>query len=272
MLSILSALACLVLGLLGGILGHWLGKRPGKSWIIGTLAAFGIMALSIPGFYSRELWFTPPFSWFILGTRKWLWLSTAFPLALCILATRASTVNLGWLLRVLSGAAVFRVGLLPAMAPLMAQESMRALKTTIGRDGVCIQSTGFTCGPAAAVTALRALGIHATESELALHFGTSSITGTPDDVAAIGLRNLYADQGLIVEHRFMRSVEEFREWPAALAVIEYSTFQDHFVAILGVTDTMVTVGDPLMGRIQMPIAEFKEKWRQVGVLLRLEKD
>ena len=148
---------------------------------------------------------------------------------------------------------------------------MRALTTKIGKDGVCMQSTGFTCGPAAAVTALRALGIQATESELALCFGTSSLTGTPDDVVAIGLRERYADQGLVVEHRFMRSVEEFRAWPAALAVVEYSTFQDHFVAVLGVTDTMVTVGDPLTGRTQMPIAEFEEKWRRVGVLLRSEK-
>lgn len=226
------------------------------------------MAMAIPGFYSRELWFQPPFTWFILGAKKWFWLSFAIPMVLCVLSMKVSTSSLGRMLRLLAGAAVIKVGILPTIGPLLARQTMAQLTTTVGSDGVCIQSTPYTCGPAAAVTALKRVGVSATESDLAIAFGTSIFTGTPDDVAAQALRDRYGAHGLVVEHRYMNSLDEFRDWPSAMAVIRFSTFVDHFVAVLAVDDKMVTIGDPLSGRAHVPRQEFESIWRHVGILLR----
>ena len=44
-----------------------------------------------------------------------------------------------------------------------------------------MQSNGYNCGPAAAVTALRRLGLPAEEGELAILAHTSSAAGTSCD-------------------------------------------------------------------------------------------
>jgi hypothetical protein len=51
-------------------------------------------------------------------------------------------------------------------------------------DGVCRQSSHYTCGPASAVTVLRKLGLPAEEGEIAILSHTSALTGTEPDVLA----------------------------------------------------------------------------------------
>lgn len=67
--------------------------------------------------------------------------------------------------RVLLVTAIVGISLWKAYAPLF-----RAVPATAGdhwSEGVCLQSTGSTCSPAAAATLLLAHGIHATEAEMA---------------------------------------------------------------------------------------------------------
>lgn len=52
-------------------------------------------------------------------------------------------------------------------AAALVQAQLRSLPTRVDPDGVCLQNTPYTCGPAAAVTALRRLRLPAEESELA---------------------------------------------------------------------------------------------------------
>jgi predicted double-glycine peptidase len=77
----------------------------------------------------------------------------------------------------------------------------RTCQRTSTRTVCCRQSTDYTCGPAAAVTALRKLGFPAEEGQIAIVSYTSATTGTPPDILAEALRKYYGKDGLIVEYR-----------------------------------------------------------------------
>jgi len=58
-------------------------------------------------------------------------------------------------------------------------------------------------------------------------------------------------------------------FPAAHSVLDDFGFMvDHWVTVLAVTDSEVIIGDPLGGLGRMSYAEFEEKWRFVGIVLR----
>jgi len=57
---------------------------------------------------------------------------------------------------------------LPFALPLIVKNDLANLPTKTDADNICVQSTSYTCGPAAAVTALRKLGVPAQEGELAV--------------------------------------------------------------------------------------------------------
>jgi hypothetical protein len=66
----------------------------------------------------------------------------------------------------------------PFLGPALIQSDLAASQTRIDIDGVCRQSQPFTCGPAAAVTALNRFGVQASEGNLAMAAHTSPVIGT----------------------------------------------------------------------------------------------
>ena len=136
------------------------------------------------------------------------------------------------------------------------------------RNGICLQTTDFTCGPAAAVTALRKLGLPAEEGQIAILSCTSSQEGTPEDMLADGLNRQYAAQGLSATCRAFKSVAELKQAGLTLAVIKYGFMVDHWVAVLNVTDSEVIVGDPLGGQDRLSYEDFAKKWRFIGIVLQ----
>jgi predicted double-glycine peptidase len=134
-------------------------------------------------------------------------------------------------------------------------------------DGVCRQSTDYTCGPAAAVTGLARLGLKAGEGELALAAGTSAATGTPPDVLAQVLNERFAASGLRAELRRFRTLEELREAGLTLVVVRFGFLVDHWLTVLEVTDRDVVAGDPASGVVRLSHEEFQGRWRRIGVTL-----
>jgi len=91
------------------------------------------------------------------------------------------------------------------------------LHTRINGEGICLQNTGYTCGPAS-VTMLRRLGFSAEEGENAVLSQTSSFTGTPPDLLAGALRQKYGRDGLIMDYRFFKNLDELQQAGVILAV------------------------------------------------------
>jgi predicted double-glycine peptidase len=141
------------------------------------------------------------------------------------------------------------------------------LITHIDADGVCRQGTDYTCGPAAAVTLLRRMGFEAEESELAVLCRTSAFLGTPADLLANNLQARYRAEGLTAEYRSFRSIAELENSGPTLALVKFSLFLDHYVAVLDVGPETVTIGDPLVGKTILSHEEFERRWRRVGVVL-----
>ncbi len=66
-----------------------------------------------------------------------------------------------------------------------------------------------------------------------------------------------------------KDLSELRKAGLTLAVIKFGFLVDHFVTVLEVTDAEVVVGDPLTGLERMSYDQFRQKWRFVGVVVRL---
>jgi predicted double-glycine peptidase len=157
---------------------------------------------------------------------------------------------------------------MPFLWPALVRPRLARLEAKVDADGVCRQTTPYTCGPAAAVTALRELGIDATESDLALAMYTSPALGTPSDVLATALQDRYADQGLTCEYRWFDSLDDLPRGTPVLAVVKFSFMVDHFVTVLESKNDRVVVGDPAAGRVTYTRQQFERRWRSKGVVLR----
>jgi predicted double-glycine peptidase len=156
---------------------------------------------------------------------------------------------------------------LPFLVPALLQRDLGASQTRIDRDGVCRQTRPYTCGPAAAVTALHRLGLSADEGSLALLARTGPVIGTsPWDLSrAIG--NAYAPQGLSSRFAYIESLDRLPQGSILLAVVQDRNLLDHCVAVLGFDAGTVTIADPAEGLIHMPRGQFYQSWRSYGIIL-----
>ena len=107
-------------------------------------------------------------------------------------------------------------------------------------DGVCLQSTGATCGPASAATILWHYGETVTEAELAKK-SYSYIGGTEIWYIARELRR----RGFSCEFHVFAQPPDGIPYPC-IAGIDMGS--GHFIAILDKVDGDYVVGDPLIGR------------------------
>jgi predicted double-glycine peptidase len=162
---------------------------------------------------------------------------------------------------------VLFVSVWPFLAPAFNQSYLAGLVTQVDSDGICRQSTDYTCGPAAAVTGLRKLGFPAEEGQIAILAHTSSAIGTPPDMLAATLQKNYGRDGLVAEYRVFGNVSELKKAGLTLAVVTFNFLLDHYVTVLEVRDDVIMVGDPLSGVRRLSPAEFEASWHYVGVVL-----
>jgi len=263
-----EAFGVALLGVAGFLLGRWFSQRRAPWWTLGYfLPLVLIIAVGLARHFPA-LEFVRPFSWLLAGRQEFAWGGLVGAMVLTTplsrLPLRRDRILVALLMVVLVGG----TSVWPFLAPAFNQRELAALRTRVDADGVCLQGTGYTCGPAAAVTALRRLGLPAEEGELALLAHTSAASGTQPDVFADILRQRYAAHGLSVEYRPFRDLAELRQAGLTLAVVKFALFIDHYVTVLEVADDFVVIGDPLTGRERLSREEFVRRWRFNGVVLR----
>ena len=264
-LEILGVIALTAIGISVG----WLFSRlPGRYWMLGYfLAAVPVWILWFGRTHSQwEL--VAPFSWLCAGRTKF---AIVGMLATMVLLPPTSRLAEARVRRLVYGFLVLFVStnaIWPFLCPILSRNHLLSLKTRFDNDGVCLQTTVYTCGPAAAVTALKRLNLSAEEGELAVLAHTSNATGTPPDILCNALRAKYGPSGLDCGYRHFRSVSELLNSGLTLAVIKFGPLVDHYVTVLDVTDDSVTVGDPLKGKVRFTHEEFAKKWRYLGITLR----
>lgn len=130
--------------------------------------------------------------------------------------------------------------------------------------GVCLQSTPSSCGLASAASVFSVLGEFVTERELAEECFT--YTGGTENWY---LARAFSRRGLDVTVRITSGVPDDLQLPA-IAGVRIGTV-GHFIAILGETDQVVFLGDPLVGRSETSKNSVSDAYEFTGFFMEVQR-
>jgi len=264
----LAALFTLLAAAGGAGLGLAASRLPRHWWLAGYLVPLGVIVAFAVVVRRPEWALHPALAWVFVGRWKLALMATVVAMIFSALVPRLPQARERRALGLLVAVAVLYFSVWPAVAMAANRPFLSALTTRIPADGICRQSTDYTCGPAAAVTGLHRLGLKAGEGELALLAGTSSATGTPPDMLVQVLNERFRADGLRAELRRFRSVGELRAAGLTLVIVKFGLFLDHWLTVLEVSDREVVVGDPISGEARLSHEEFRARWRFIGITLQ----
>ena len=248
-------------------LGRLLSRSQKSYWMLGYFFSCVLLLLLIIARLNNALYFIFPFNWFIAGRARFV--------ILCLAVTMGLTVPLSRLPyrfeKILVCIAMFVVvtwfSVMPFLMPALIKGHLLNMKTRFDSNGICRQSTDFTCGPAAAVTALGELGLSAREGEIAVLSQSSPVVGTLPTVLCSALEKRYGDNGLKCKYRRFNSIDQLKEAGMALVVIKDAFLIDHCIVVFEVRDNAVAVADPITGAGLIPLEKFEKIWRYSGIVL-----
>lgn len=131
------------------------------------------------------------------------------------------------------------------------------------KDGVCIQTTGSTCGPSSLATILKFYGIEKTEEEISKKAFTS---GTSTEIWY--LIRYARKEGLKVKVYKNKDIKE-TETPAIIGT-KLGENIGHFITILSIKDNKLIIGDSLEGKKEMTEEEFLKEYRyeKIGISIK----
>jgi predicted double-glycine peptidase len=128
-------------------------------------------------------------------------------------------------------------------------------------DGVCRQTTSYTCAAASLVTLLAAHGIEATETEMARLSMTEVNGGTTDSRSVWALEKKVKDRGFSVRYE-VADLAGLIAAPKPCAVqLDWAFFVSHMVPVMAADADKVRLGDPLEGVREVSAAEFMREWK-----------
>ncbi len=263
-----ESLGVLLLAAGGVLLGAWFSRLRKPYWLLGYFIPLAMIVLYAVAVRKPALTFVPPISWMMMGRTKFAIVGFIGSMVLTTPLLKLPKQRDRIAVSLLMVCVVFAISVWPFLAPAFNRNQLAGLTTRMDDNGVCLQTTDYTCGPASAVTALRKLGFPAEEGQLALAAHTSSAMGTPPDILARVLQCQYGKQGLVCEYRVFKNVAALKNCGLTLAVVKFNLYLDHYVTVLEVNDQAVTVGDPASGIMNLSPAEFEEEWRHTGIVLK----
>jgi len=225
---------------------------------MGFAGALCVVAIVIVGHRSMILSVVPPFSWAIAPDIGPLIMALVVPLMLSILIVRLAEKRKRVFVSILMMVMVGVYSVLPVVAPMAARGNLLAGKTKVDSHGICLQTHGYTCGPAAAVTCLGVLGIHGDEGLIAVGARSAPAVGTDPILLKQAVRKLYGSQGACCDYRITFDLD--RVHVPFIATMWIPRLGGHYVAVLEVAKGFVVVGDPLSGRDKWDRQEFLHDW------------
>ena len=266
----LETIGVIMVALSGIFLGRMFSRFRKSWWLLGYFFPFLLIATLVLIRFCDVLAFVRPFYWVAAGRGRFVILALAVTMGLTTPFSRLPRRCEKVLVCILIVVVVFWFSVLPFLAPALIKKDLASIKTILSSDGICFQSRDYTCGPAAAVTALKELGLQAHEGELAILSRTSPFIGTVPGCLSAALENRYGPDGLKCRYRRFDSVDQLRDAPITLAIVRDFFLSDHCVAVLEVSEHKVTIADPVMGRISMSHEQFAKIWRFSGIVLKID--
>jgi hypothetical protein len=264
----LETVGVILLSLLGIVLGRRFSRLPKPHWVMGYLFPSLFITMLVLARFTSSVAFVPPLVWITAGRARFVILALAATIGLTTPLSRLPRRCEKFTICVLMAVVVAWFSVLPFLVPALIKGHLSNLITRIDSDGVCFQSTDYTCAPAAAVTALRRLGLPAQEGEIAILSHTSPVAGTLPGCLQTALESRYGAYGLKCEYRYFQSVGQLRDAGLTLAVLKDTFLTDHCVTVLDVSDQTVVIADPVLGRQSMSHEQFEGLWRFTGIVIK----
>jgi len=263
----LETIGIILVALLGVFLGKLFSRFRKAYWIVGYFLSLLLIVFLAITRCSNSLAFVPPFVW-TAGRVKFVIFSLAVTMGLTTPLSRLPHRFERVTVCILMVMVVVWFSVLPFLAPALIKGYLASLTTRVDSNGICFQTTDYTCAPAAAVTALRKLGLPAHEGEIAILSHTSPVVGTLPGCLQAALQNRYGDEGLRCHYRRFDSIAQLKDMGIILAVVKSALLSDHCVAVLEVSDRMITVADPVVGKELLSHKQFEKIWRFSGIVLK----
>ena len=260
-----------LVAVLGVFLGRVFSGLRKPYWLLGYFLSLALIVMLILVRCNNALYFVRPFCWVTSGRFKFVILSLAVTTGLTILLSRLPRQCEKLLVCIIMVMVVTWFLVLPFLVPALIRDHLSNIKTRLNAKGVCFQSTNYTCGPAAAVTALGKLGLSAEEGEIAILSHTSPVAGTLPACLSSALQRRYGPVGLKCQYRRFVSIEQLRNAGLTLVMVRDSFLQDHCLAVLEVSDHTITIADPLAGTKSMSHEQFEKIWRFSGIVLERDR-
>jgi hypothetical protein len=250
-------------GLLAGAGISHLGRKTSLAACLASVVCVFVLAglCRTPGYVESPILFA-----FVAGRAKLVLLSFIVPFGLASAMPYLVFRWEQWMVIGLCGVAIYVFGVFPFLGSAMAAGGFEGTPSYFDSNGVCRQSTSFTCGPAAGATALRRLGVAASESQLAILGRSCPLIGTTDFDLLRSVETVGAGR---VRCRYYPSHAALKldENQVLLAILSQSYFVNHCVAIIGVTEDAVVFADPADGVITLPRSYFESIWSGKGILV-----
>jgi len=260
--------AGLILVVLVGLLcGRLFSRWRSPFWTLGYFIPMVLAVLLLLAKHDRTFGSAPLFYWIAGGRVRFV---VAALIVTIGLVTPLSRLPRKWERTAVRMAIVLMITcfcVVPFIAPAFFKDTLLSLTTTFDPQGICLQSTWYTCGPAAAVTALNRLGLSANEGELAALSYCNPITGTLPRCLAGALEQRYADKGLRCSFRSFDSIDQLNVAGVTLAVVRETFLWDHCLTVLAVSGDDIVVADPVSGMRTLSHEQFEKIWRRTGIVL-----
>jgi hypothetical protein len=257
----------ILVALSGVFVGRVFSRFRKPYWVLGYLLPFVLIALLAMTRFDHSMNFVRPFCWVAVGRIRYVFLSLAVSMGLTVPLSRLPHKFEKLIVCVLMAVFVTWFSVVPFLVPALIKDRLASLTTKFDSSGICRQTTDYTCGPAAAVTALGKLGLAAEEGELAVLSYSSPVMGTLPACLSSAIQSRYGAEGLNCRYRRFDSIDQLRNVGVTLAVVRETFLLDHCLAILEVSDDAITVADPITGTRLMPHGQFEKIWRFSGIVL-----
>jgi hypothetical protein len=261
--AVIETIGVIALAVLGAIIGLTFSRLRGPAWSLGfVLPLIVLIVMAIPKWIpSTQSWFI--FRW--IGSGRTVYALSGAVCAMLLTTPLSRLPNRNEKIAVAAFAVFFccYFSVLPFLMPAVSFGAISRLETTIDFDGVCLQNEEYDCGPAAAVTALRAMGIKAQEAPLAIAARTTTLTGTAPDLLCSAIEKTYGVSCGVV---YPRSITELKGKKPCIVGVDFAFLVNHYVTVLEVTDSKIVVGDPLDGKNTLTHEQFMKKWRKFAIV------
>jgi predicted double-glycine peptidase len=262
-----DTLGVVLIAVTGVFIGTFLSSVKKTYWLLSLSIPLSIITVLAIARFNQSLYFAGPVFWIVAGQLRFVVLSFAISLGMTITLSRLPHKWEKYVVCTLMVAFLIWSSVLPFLSPALIKGQLAEIKTRYDKNGICRQTKDYTCGPAAAVTALGKLGLSADEGELAILSHTSPVTGTLPSQLCSALQNRFGADGLKCQFRRFQSIEQLKDTGITLAIIKDTTMVDHCVVVLEVADDIVAVADPVTGKELIPYEQFEKIWRFSGIVI-----